>query len=247
MRLNSATRLLGKLRCRVIDAIPAGETPKLLVILNHGFGASGDDLADFGPMLIESSDDIASRCRFVFPEAPIDLSPMGMPGGRAWWPINMARLAEMNQTRDFDQLTLLEPPGLKEAAALLAETIKAALAEVELDETGLILGGFSQGAMVSTHVTLSQSIRPRLLAIFSGTLLHRNEWKRMAEQHGGCAVLQSHGRQDPILPLIPAVQLKEILIASGFKVEFMEFNGPHTIPMNVLQRLQQRIEEQVAE
>ena len=243
MSLKSSRQQLGPLRCRVIDALPIGETPQKLVILNHGFGAPGDDLADFGPMLIESSDRIAETCRFIFPEAPIDLGPMGMPGGRAWWPINMAKLAEINETHDFDQLTQLEPPGMKEASQMLSETIQASLASAGLDQSQLVLGGFSQGAMVSTCVTLTECLNPQLLVLFSGTLLHRAEWQRLAIEHPGCAVLQSHGRQDSILPLAPAIQLKDMLTGAGFMVEFIEFNGPHTIPMNVLQRLQQKLDE----
>ena len=245
MSLNSSNRVFGQLRCRVIDAIPAGESPGLLIILNHGFGASGDDLVDFAPMLIESSERIAAACRFVFPAAPIDLGPMGMPGGRAWWPINMAQLAEINQTRDFAQLTELEPPGMREAGSLLNQAIKAALEDSQLDESRLILGGFSQGAMVSTQVTLTEKLTPALLALFSGTLLNRAEWNRLAIAHPGCAVLQSHGRQDPILPFAPATQLRDLLTESSFEVEFVEFNGQHSIPVNVLERLQVKIEQRL--
>lgn len=243
MPLKSSIRQFGQLRCRVIDALPEGETPELLIILNHGFGASGEDLVDFGPMLMESSDAIEKTCRFVFPAAPIDLGPMGMPGGRAWWPINMARLAEINQTRNFDLLTQIEPPGMQEAADLLTEAVRAALADSKLEESKLILGGFSQGAMVSTCVTLREKIKPALLVLFSGTLLDSKEWKRLADAHGGCPVMQSHGLEDPLLPFAPAVQLKEMLSGAGFDVEFIEFHGQHTIPMNVLHRLRQKIEE----
>ncbi len=245
MSLNSSVRMFGQLRCRVIDAIPVGESPKLLVIFNHGFGASGDDLIDFGPMLIESSESIAASCRFVFPAAPIDLTPLGMPGGLAWWPINMAKLAEINQTQDFDQLIRLEPPGMADAGAMLYQAINAALEESGLDASQLVLGGFSQGAMACTQVALTHCLHPALLVLFSGTLLHREEWKRLADLHPGCEVLQSHGRQDPILPFGAAVQLRELLCGANFHVDFIEFNGAHTIPMNVLQRLQELIEKQV--
>jgi phospholipase/carboxylesterase len=97
--------------------------------------------------------------------------------------------------------------------------------------------------MVSTCVTLTEGLNPRLLVLFSGTLLNRGEWLRLATEHPGCVVLQSHGRQDSILPLAPAIQLKDLLSAAGFMVEFIEFNGPHTIPMNVLQRFQQSLDE----
>ena len=243
MQINSSIQQLGSLKCRTIDSLGDGSRPELLVILNHGFGASGDDLADFGPMLIDSSQLIQSSCRFVFPEAPIDLSPLGMAGGRAWWPINMAKLAEINQTRDYDQLMLLEPPGMREAEEKLFETVTAAMSVSGLDETRVVLGGFSQGAMVSTNLVLTRNLRPALLTLFSGTLLNREHWQKLAVAHSGCDVLQSHGRQDFVLPFAPAVELKSMLVGAGFNVEFVEFNGPHTIPMNVLQRFLLRIEQ----
>lgn len=241
MKFHSSITSLGSLRCRVLDALPADSKPKKLVVLCHGYGASADDLVDFGPMLLENSDAISNSCRFIFPAAPHDLASLGMPGGRAWWPINMARLAEMQQTRDFHELTHLEPPGMAEASAMLRECIAAALVQNNLTEADLIVGGFSQGAMVSTSVTLS-GLRPAVLAIFSGTLLHRTEWARLADLHPGCRVIQSHGYQDPLLPMSAAVELKDLLLNAGFDVSLTEFHGGHTIPMSALTSLQSAIE-----
>ncbi|MFN9719482.1 MAG: alpha/beta hydrolase [Planctomycetota bacterium] len=241
MSIHASRRDMGRLRCRIVDALSADVMPKRLVVLCHGYGAGGDDLVDFAPMLMENSELIAQSCRFIFPAAPHDLADLGMPGGRAWWPINMARLAEMQQTRNFDDLTLLEPPGMAEASSMLRQTIDLALADHQLSESKLILGGFSQGAMVSTNVTL-QGLRPALLAIFSGTLLNRTVWQRLAEQHPGCDVVQSHGHQDPLLPMSAARDLKQVLETSAFRVQFTEFYGGHTIPMPALAAFQSAIE-----
>lgn len=237
------TMTAGKLTCRIVDAIPVGETPKLLVILNHGFGASGEDLVDLAPWLCESDQRVADSCRFVFPEAPIDLGPMGMPGGRAWWPINMARLAEINQTRDFDQLTTLRPDGMTEASQKLADAVTVLQSGCGLTDAATVLGGFSQGAMVSTDVVLRRGFAPALLTLFSGTLLCRQEWADLAAAHVGCRVLQSHGKVDPILPLLPATQLRDLLTQNKFTVEFCEFYGPHTIPEPVLERFGRLLSE----
>ena len=119
VKLSRSVQKFGALKCTVIQSDTLDEASSGLVILNHGFGASGDDLVDLGAMLMDDSETIAAKFRFIFPEAPIDLGPMGMPGGRAWWPINMAQLAEINQTQDFSKLTSIRPPGMPEAAALL--------------------------------------------------------------------------------------------------------------------------------
>lgn len=242
MKFHSSITSLGPLRCRVLDALPATAKPKRLVFLCHGYGASGEDLVDFGPALIEQSDSIAESCRFVFPAAPNDLASLGMPGGRAWWPLNMARLAEMQQTRDFHELTHLDPPGMQEASTMLRKAIDAALLDAGLSQAELIVGGFSQGAMVCTNVTL-RGLHPRVLAIFSGTLLNRAEWARLAQQHPGCRVVQSHGFQDPLLPMSAAVELRDMLIGAGFDLNFTEFNGGHTIPMSALASLRKAIED----
>ncbi len=242
MFMNSTDHRFGTLKCRVVDALRENVRPRFLIVLNHGFGAPADDLVDFGPMLIDESDAIAESCRFVFPAAPIDLGPMGMPGGRAWWPINMARLAEIHQTQNFEQLTDVEPPGMSEAGGLLTAAIREMQHEWKLGDSQLVLGGFSQGAMVSTHVMLSAPFTPALLTLFSGTLLWKAQWSRLAASHPGTAVLQSHGTQDPILPFAAAVQLRQLLTEAKFNVEFIEFSGQHTIPMQVLQRLRRRIE-----
>ena len=124
MKLSKLVRIFGSLKCSVIESDTLDAAHGGLVILNHGFGASGDDLVDIGAMLMDESEVISAKFRFIFPEAPIDLGPMGMPGGRAWWPINMAHLAEINQTQDYSELTRICPPGMPEATSLLAAALE---------------------------------------------------------------------------------------------------------------------------
>ena len=242
MKLSKSVRTFGSLKCSVIQSDTLDEAKNGLVILNHGFGASGDDLVDIGAMLMDESETIASRFRFVFPEAPIDLGPMGMPGGRAWWPINMAQLAEINQTRDYSALTKICPPGMPEATSQLATAVQEMHSTFAVNESRTVLGGFSQGAMVSTHLALSTVFNPALLALFSGTLLCRDEWSRLANDHPHCYVMQSHGFEDPVLPFAAAKELAQLLTNAGFRLEFTEFHGGHTIPMNVLHRFSELLE-----
>jgi phospholipase/carboxylesterase len=242
VKLSKLVRKFGSLKCSVIQSDTLNEGHSGLVILNHGFGASGDDLVDIGAMLMDESEVIAAKFRFVFPEAPIDLGPMGMPGGRAWWPINMAELAEINQTRDYSVLTRISPPGMPEATSLLGAAMQDMRSTYRVEEDSIVLGGFSQGAMISTHLTLSTGFRPALLALFSGTLLWQDEWTRLAIAHRHCSVLQSHGFEDPILPYGAATELSKMLTDAGFELDFIPFHGGHTIPMNVLQKLSERLE-----
>ncbi len=242
MQIYKSVQKFGTLKCTIITSESFDDFEGGLVILNHGFGASGEDLVDIGAWLIEESDAIASRWRFAFPEAPIDLRPMGMPGGRAWWPINMAKLAEINATQDYSELTRISPPGMTEATQQLDAALKEMRTNLNVADNKIVLGGFSQGAMISTNLTLSTGFNPRLLAVFSGTLLCRDEWTRLAASHQHCAVLQSHGIEDPLLPFGAATELSKLLTEAGFDVQFIKFHGGHTIPTNALQALAVRLE-----
>ena len=73
--------LYGSLDCIVIDG---GPSPKILVVLCHGYGAPGTDLASLAFEWITLLGEDAGDFRFVFPAAPQTLADMGMPDGRIW-------------------------------------------------------------------------------------------------------------------------------------------------------------------
>lgn len=235
MSATAQTTQFGELKCHIVDRLE-GNSPRLLVVFAHGFGAPGTDLVSLAEPLLDASPLIAGAVRFVFPEAPMDLAPLGMPGGRAWWPINMAQLAAMHETNDYKQLTEVEPDGLQEASSQLGEAVKAMLNASGLTEGELLLGGFSQGAMASTDVVLRHGLCPAQLILMSGTLLCRGDWERMAAKHVGCPVIQTHGTTDMVLPIEPSTWLRDILSENGFQVDYTSFTGPHTVPMEALQK-----------
>ncbi len=232
--LNSAVESFSGLRCQTVDGLKPGTAATKLVVLSHGFGAPGDDLVGLAAFLIRSSETVAATCRVVFAGAPSDLTPRGMPGGRAWWPINMAKLAEINQTGDYDELTKLLPDGMLKASQQLFDALREMQTQCGLDDSATVLGGFSQGAMLGTDVVLRHGVVPQNLVLFSGTVLCSAEWQQFAAEHPGCPVLQSHGRQDMVLPFPPAESLRDLLGRNGFVVRFCPFDGPHTIPEEVL-------------
>src|SRR4051812_34225693 len=80
----------GGLTTIVVQNFPRGEKPSLAVVLCHGYGAPGTDLAGLGQPLLTGADD--KEIALLFPAAPLDLADQGIPGGRAWWPIDLDRL-----------------------------------------------------------------------------------------------------------------------------------------------------------
>jgi phospholipase/carboxylesterase len=201
---------------------PAAGKP--LVVLLHGFGAPGEDLVP----LAHEIDAPGGTC-FAFPAAPIDMGAM-WGDARAWWLIDVEGLMR-DPRRDR---THEVPDGLAEARAQVT-ALCAALAE----RAGgpLVLGGFSQGAMLSCDVALHWDGALAGLVLMSGTLLARGEWEPRLPSRAGLRVLQSHGREDPILPYAAAEKLRDLLRGGGLVVDWIPFSGGHGIAPAVLERL----------
>lgn len=223
----------GSLDCIVVDG---GDSPSIPVILCHGYGAPGTDLVGLAFEWISLLGSDAEAFRFVFPAAPLTLIELGMPDARAWWPINMAQLAEAMQTSKFSEMHDHQPQGLIEARSELTravELIRLELAEAShtgVQNTPCVLGGFSQGAMLTLDTALRGDIDPpNLLLLYSGTLICETEWTKSLARLAKSHIYQAHGTVDPILPFASAMELSELLNQSGAEVEFHAFNGPHTI------------------
>lgn len=222
-------RTLGGLHVRLAggtDREGGGDGP--LVVLLHGFGAPGDDLVPLWRVL-----DVPEGTRFAFPAAPLELE-MGYGESRAWWMIDPSLFADLERGIRRDR-TADVPPALAEARARLCALLDDA--ESQLGAKQIVLGGFSQGAMLSLDVALHTDRPLAGLALLSGTLIARPEWEPRLPARRGLRVLQSHGRQDPLLPFSVAEQLRDLMVQNGLSVDFIPFHGAHQIPDKVLDRL----------
>ncbi|MGF1466742.1 MAG: alpha/beta hydrolase [Sandaracinaceae bacterium] len=226
------TRQLGPLTVRIAggpDREGGGDGP--VICLLHGFGASGEDLVPLHRVFR-----VAPDVRWVFPAAPLELPPM-MPGmeSRAWWMIDMAAVEQAMRTGRHRDLAGEVPEGLAEARRLLLETLEAM--DDVLHPSRLVLGGFSQGAMLSLDVALHTERALAGLVQLSGTLVAKDLWAPRVESRAGLPVFQSHGQLDPLLPFAGAEMLRDLLAAGGLDVEFTPFRGAHEIPPPVLEGL----------
>jgi phospholipase/carboxylesterase len=195
---------------------------KLTAILMHGFGAPGDDLVGLAPYL-------DAPVRFVFPEAPLELG--GLYGdARAWWRLDLARLEqELASGRAHDRRGEV-PDGLATARDHVVKLVAEVKARYSIDESQLVLGGFSQGAMMALDVALHLDKPPRALVLMSGTLLAESVWQPRFARLAGVSVLMSHGRHDQLLPFAAAETLRDRLTEAGASVEWVPFGGGHEIP-----------------
>lgn len=220
---------LGGLACRTVQQVD-GVKPELVVILCHGFGAPGTDLVGLGAELMQCQPRLMESTQFIFPEAPLSLEKFGFYGGRAWWPLDVAKLNAAIERGEFRDQRKYNPPELVEARRLLTALVDEVRGRTGLPASRIVLGGFSQGSILATDVSLRIDEAPGALCVWSGTLLCEEQWRELAAKRGPLKVLQSHGTVDPILPFEAATWLRDLFTESGFDVDFIEFPNAHTIP-----------------
>jgi phospholipase/carboxylesterase len=225
-----------------------------IVVLLHGFGGGPEDLAPFASSM-------GLGARFVFPAGPVDLgagagavvggSPP--PPARAWWPIDVdARDAAMARGEERD-LSGLDPDGLPAARDALVALLDDV--ERELGPAPLIVGGFSQGAMLACDVVLRTGRKVAGVVILSGARICASEWNPRLAAHGrdrasasgpgqgGLPVFVSHGRRDAHLSFAAADAFQRDLAAAGWRVTWRPFDGGHEIPLVVLRALKKFLRE----
>ena len=228
--MNTQQLILGELTCTVLDDLPADALPQLAVVLCHGYGAPGTDLVPIGEAIFRSYPHLRSKVRFLFPVAPFSLEELGMIDGRAWWHLDIMTLSQAIARGDLPEGSSELLQGMDYAREQLQGLIDAVQRKMELSFQQLVLGGFSQGAVICTDLTLHAQELPAALAIFSGTLVNETIWKQRSEEKPGLRVLQSHGTQDTVLPFSIAERLYHLLKTRSANIEFIRFTGEHTIP-----------------
>ena len=228
---------------------PAKTTPSCLVVLCHGFGASGSDLVGLFEDILHHLPDDGPKPAFLFPEAPIDLEDEGMYGARAWWRLNMSQLMQMSATNSFDKMRDAIPDGIDEARAKLCNCIEECRDQEKWPNLPIVLGGFSQGAMLTVDTALRGTLEPVVgLLVFSGALICESIWRTAAKAKPlSVPLVQSHGLVDPVLPISTGRWLHSLLKDVGCSGKLAEFNGPHSIPTIAIENAAQLVASIVPE
>lgn len=188
---------------------PKGGVAKKLVILFHGYGSNGADLAGLAQHWAPKFPDVA----WASPDAPEPVP--GAPGGFQWFPISRLDPVAMEQ-------------GVRSAHATAEQFIRSELKRWNLTSQDLVLIGFSQGTMMALHAGLRRDAAPAGIIGYSGALAGPEKLKD--EMTGKPPILLIHGDQDDVLPVGMSLLAAQGLAEAGHGAEFHISQGiPHSI------------------
>jgi len=193
------------------------------VIWMHGLGADG---SDFVPIVGELDlTDLAVR--FVFPHAP--LQPVTINGGyvmRAWYDIG------------YQDLSLKEDEKGVRESQYAVERLIAREVERRIPAERIVLAGFSQGGAMALQTGLRHSTRlAGVLALSSYLPLPDKLEAEASEANRDVPIFMAHGVEDPIVPLKLAAASCSRLLTMGYKVEWHEYDMPHSVCREEVERI----------
>jgi phospholipase/carboxylesterase len=191
---------------------PSAQTPSGALVLMHGRGADEHDLA---PLLEALDPD--RRLLGLLPRGPLSLPP----GGAHWY---VVRQVGYPDARTFF-------PTLERACAWLDATLE----EHGIPPERTVVGGFSQGAVMSYALGLGAG-RPAPAAILamSGFVPRVDGFELDLESRAALPVSISHGTLDPIIAVDFGRDARALLEPAGLAVRYREDPVGHQISPGAL-------------
>jgi phospholipase/carboxylesterase len=181
---------------------PAGDAEGALVLL-HGRGADENDLHPLLDLL-----DPERRLLGVTPGGPLQLPPVG----RHWYALG--------------GIPTPDPTTFLSTAPRLAAFLDALPVPFEQ----VVLGGFSQGTVMSWAMTLGpERPRPAGVLALSGFLPRVPGYPLDPAKLAGVPVAVAHGTLDPVIPFRFGEEAAETVTAAGADVIRLETDVPHMV------------------
>jgi phospholipase/carboxylesterase len=186
------------------------EKPKSAVILCHGYGGDGKDIS----ILANYWKAHLPETIFICPDAPEKCA--ASPSGFQWFDL-------MDQTPD--QVL---------SKSLVAESKLNKLIDEVKDKNNLlanqiVIGGFSQGCMISLQTGIKRKDTINSIVGYSGRIIDTEHLgKNIASQPN---VILMHGDIDQIVPVNSLLEAKDFFNKNNYKIESKIFkNCEHRIP-----------------
>lgn len=204
------------LRYLVVE--PDGYSPDTrfpVVMLMHGYGASMADLASLSPAI--SRDGYV----FIYPNGPIEVQIGPGMSGYSWIPRDSS-----DSQNDWDRTD-----------RMIEGIIEDVIQVYKVAPGDMVLGGFSQGGMMTYRVGL---LKPDIFAgliILSGKVSEPEAIRQNLQKCSSQAIFVAHGTSDTMISVRNARESLEFLESEGYEPEYHEYPMGHEITQELLDDL----------
>src|SRR5215210_3756020 len=186
---------------------PAEGDPEGALVLLHGRGADEHDLLPLLDML-----DPGRRLLGATPRGPLSLPP----GGAHWYAVR--------------RVGYPDPETFHSTYPELAAWLDGLLAEHGIAPGRTVLGGFSQGSVMSYALGLGAGRpHPAGIVAMSGFLPKVEGFELDLAGAAGLPVAIGHGTHDPVISVEFGREARDALLEAGADVTYRESPMPHTI------------------
>ena len=199
--------------------LETGANPAAAVIWMHGLGADGND---FVPIVNELDLSGTSAIRFIFPHAP--MMPVTINNGhvmRAWYDVSFGDLE--GSTKRADER------GVRNSQAQIGHLIAREI-DRRIPSKNIVLAGFSQGGAIALHTGLRYPETLAGVMALSCYLPCADSFAAEATPaNAKTPLLIAHGTQDPVVPYAMGKNSNDLLVKSGYAVEWHEYPMQHSV------------------
>ncbi len=190
------------------------ELPYPLVVMLHGYGSNMDDLAGLCPVVHSTG------YRYVCPNAPISMQLGYGVTGHAWFSLDEGDARAVEEARTSENR--------------IATLVEEVTAQYEVEPERVVLGGFSQGGMLTLQVGLTRPEVFRGLAVLSGKFPQPEELIPRLQAQREQSIFVSHGTADHMIAVEEGRQAVGLLKQAGYRPEYHEYEMGHQITADVV-------------
>ena len=187
---------------------------KYAIILLHGYGGDGADISSIAHTWRRFIDNTIFFC----PDGPqtCKLNPIGFQ----WFDLSI----------DDQNYIIAE---VRKTEKILIEYVDQIKEKFKLNNSQIILAGFSQGCMMSINLGLTSNEKFKSVIGFSGKIINKIDLQE--RMNSKTDVLLFHGDADEVVPPSSLLEAKDFLERNKIKVEVnMIKNCSHHIPVEAL-------------
>ena len=184
--------------------------PKNAVILCHGYGGDGKDISILASYWKAHMPDTL----FVCPDAPEKCA--ASPTGFQWFDL-------MDQTRE--QILSKSLVAEMKLNKLIDEVKK----KNDLSSNEIVIGGFSQGCMLSLQTGIKRKDKINSIVGYSGRIIDTKHLEKNIISRPN--IILMHGDDDQIVPIDSLLEAKDFFSKNNYEIETKIFkNCEHRIP-----------------